>query len=135
MKPDHACHHCGGELPVPLIVNGRPRLYCSENCRKRATDDRKRASCRQCGKVLSAGSAWNGPGHGHQLCRSCEGKRRLAENEEKLVLVERMYKAGASYQEIAIALGWSPTSKPGELVRQLRQQGRIGYRKPSYAQH
>jgi hypothetical protein len=35
--PDVVCEHCGAEVVQPAVVRGRPRVFCSERCRRDAS--------------------------------------------------------------------------------------------------
>ena len=76
------CPICDAELPPPTGKRGRPRIYCSKECRDLAYRGRKstgtyeariqRANCRTCGKEF----CWSGPG-ARQFCYDpCRPARR-----------------------------------------------------------
>lgn len=119
------CQWCGDPL------SGRQRQWCSENCRKRACDDRMRAPCPECGEPMSVRSAYRHKGRSQMSCRACCRKREAAAQRARVEDVAEMYREGLSMREIAAELGYGPNSKPWE-VTEARRLGLIGYRNRGY---
>jgi hypothetical protein len=121
------CPWCGG--PVPLATR-RPRIYCSENCRKRAYEDRHRPACVDCGAILGCGVK---PGQSAR-CRDCYDAFRTWSHEVLLSIVEGCWHDGWRHREIAVGVGRDDhgASVSPELA-ELRKRGRIGYRRPGNA--
>jgi hypothetical protein len=115
---------------MPPVGLGRPRIYCSDNCQKRATEDRHRARCEDCGAVLGTGSRWDG----FRRCHPCDRAFRRWRHEVLLSIVEGCWHDGWLHREIAVGVGRDDhgTSVNPELA-ELRKRGRIGYRRPGNA--
>jgi hypothetical protein len=120
------CQRCGDPL------SGRQRMWCSENCRKRACDDRNRAACVDCGEPMGVRSAFAHNDRPNERCRGCEDAMRAAGHEATLMRVVDMYRRGMRMREIASALGWSEGSKPSKMIDEARKRGLIGYRHRGY---
>jgi hypothetical protein len=121
------CQRCGAV--VPDARNGQTRKWCSENCRKRAADDRARGRCVDCETPLAAGSAWTGG----TRCRPCYDQREAAAYEERLQNFVAMYNEGMPLREIARRLGWGENSRPPYLT-DAHRRGLIGYRHRGYGE-
>lgn len=116
------CLRCGE--PVPHGA----RKWCSENCRKRASDERHRGQCIDCGAALGSRSGWTNiakPTKGR--CVACDHREKAQRRRERIELVARLYNDGKKYREIAQALGYGANSLPPEVV-EARKAGLIGRR-------
>jgi hypothetical protein len=116
------CERCS--VPIPEGTRGQTRRFCSDNCVKRACEDRKRGTCEDCGATLGLGSEWRSD---WKRCIPCHKKHGAVTRRARLEAVAEMYNAGASHREIASALGYGPNSSPPELT-EARRAGLIGYR-------
>lgn len=105
-----ACQRCGGPL------TGRQKQWCSDNCRKRACDNRARGLCIDCGDPLGPRSAWVGT----ERCRPCRFKREAAAHRLRVEDVAEMYREGMSMREIARTLGYGDNSNPHEITEAFR---------------
>lgn len=67
----------------------------------------------------------------HERCRACHLASQARSHAERLDTIEHLYNAGTPLRDIAAALGvkWSP-GVLGRDFRELRDQGRIGWRLP-----
>lgn len=110
------CARCGKELI------GRQTRWCSDNCRK----DGVHGVCEVCGGETH---------HVHvaAVCATCNHAIRTNGKTLRLEAVARWYNEGLTVREIALKLGYSPNSKPGEIT-EARQAGLIThYRYQAYA--
>lgn len=120
---ERVCKNCKGPLPEPARGQpGRPRQYCSENCRKRLWEWEHRTPCVVCGELV-----WSG-----DYCPEHAANRRG--HALRLQQIEEMYNAGVAVREISRVLGLSRTSILGREFAELRRAGRIGYRYKAYAE-
>lgn len=128
-----SCPRCGTFIPSKSKGQpGRARIWCSENCRKRALDDEKRAVCEDCGTVLGTGSGFNGANK-PKTCRKCLHKRVGTARRAQVEAVAAMYNEGLTMREIAKELGYGPRSIPGVQLREARRLGLITtYRYKAY---
>jgi hypothetical protein len=127
-----ACEGCGAELPPEPTRPGPKRKWCSDHCRKRTWDDRSRATCIDCGAKMAARSGWPHRGASQARCQACGRAHRRARRDAEVRRVAILYNQGASYKEIAAALGYRETSVPSMLLREARKLGLIGYRNRGY---
>lgn len=117
---------CTNEVPPQLRKAGAPKRYCSDNCRKRACDERHRARCIDCNKPLAPRSGWPAE-HPNDRCRACHREREAKAHRARLEDVAAMFNEGMSMAEIASELGYGPGVMPKEVTL-ARQAGLIGYR-------
>jgi DNA-binding CsgD family transcriptional regulator len=110
------CERCSA--PIPAGKN-RGTRYCSDNCRKRACDDRKRAPCIDCGTPMGCRTAWsnNCDPAPRERCMACHRKREKAAHAARLEHVAAMYREGMTMREIARALGYGPNTTAGEVTK------------------
>lgn len=128
------CERCGAPVtPKDPSAPGYQARFCSENCRKRACDERNRATCAGCGADMGPRSGWKDRNRPRLHCLSCENDRRRAIHDARVERAAALYNAGKSHQEIAEAFGYGENSTPGVLIRDARRRGLIGYRNRGYA--
>lgn len=114
------CARCGASLPdKPAGHPGRPRKWCSDNCRKRAWENENdRAPCADCGELMGTRSR-----NRSERCRTCHDRREAAARRARLEDVAEMYRSGMPCREMAEQMGWSRTSDVGVLVNAARKAG------------
>jgi len=116
------CQRCGEEIPPTESRRGQyNRKWCSETCRKRACAERHRRPCPDCGEPMAEGSAWSSS-EPRERCESCHLKREAMAWQARLEDVAAMYNEGMTLSEIAVMLGYKPTSHPPEITY-ARQAG------------
>lgn len=123
----HVCVGCGGTF------EGRARLYCNPNCRRRTWDREKyRRPCPKCGADMDARP-------GRYRCRACYVAELHAGREARLEVIAAMYKAGVPLREIGALFGRKPdkwgsgSASMGPELDELRKRGLIGYRHGGWA--
>lgn len=125
-KYERTCGRCEREFTAAKAT----ARYCSENCRKRACDDRRRASCAECGRPLSAGSA-NHYDRPFKLCTDCSATARRAKMAARDRQFEEWWAAGLTLQDIADRMGWSREHVGMEFDRARTRGADLPYRRPN----
>lgn len=127
------CQACGGPLPPRKRAAGRATKWCSQRCRRRQYE----GVCKHCGKPTSGAS---GPGKAPEVCRSCNSAiekpgptARTAAARPRRLLIQEMWRAGASAKAIAAALGTTEATVSCEIVRMRRSGWDMPYRREGMA--
>lgn len=116
------CPTCGG--PTPLGKSGKPRKWCSDECRRSFYSQ----PCPGCGRPMS-GSDGNGP-NAPKLCLTCNGERSGDMEKQRWAtysatrdrrIIELMTE-NATNSEIGLALGYTAGSV-GQFIVRLRRKG------------
>lgn len=109
-----ACVYCGAQLPPRAEKGGKPRKWCSRRCKD---IDKYTDECPSCDgrKRITA-----------KHCMGCKGpsEAQAAAARESRELVERMWLAGSSKDEIADALG-TTRKAVGSRLRRYRNAGAV----------
>ena len=116
------CAHCGESFTPATSGRGKSRRYCSENCRKRFCENRKRATCLDCDTELGLGSAWRN----RVRCQACEATRKRAGRDARWHQIEKWWAEGLTFPEICARLGWAK----GTLGSQLHRMREAGFDVP-----
>lgn len=109
------------EVAEGLPGGGLRRRFCSDNCRKRACEDRYRAACADCGGPMGKGSAWPSKEQPSR-CKACQFRAWDRDRNEFGRLVEGLWAEGLPLREIAKRLGISENHLAVETDR-LRAEG------------
>lgn len=121
------CEREGCDEPLEYAGVGRRPKYHSENCRKRACDDRHRKVCPSCGGLMAVRSGWSNkePERPSAMCRACydaaERERVAARDAE----IARMWAEGKTLREIGEHFGWPKTQVCAELYGRLPERGNV----------
>jgi hypothetical protein len=111
------CAGCDKPLPPPSPRGGRPRKWCSDECRRRGWDRENVNVLCACGKRIEASKVRQGT----TRCRECflaAEERRIRERADRIAV---MWADGASWKAIAVALGWKPGRMAVEFNRIRRR--------------
>jgi hypothetical protein len=119
------CVRCGKQFVGSTHGNAKNE-YCSGNCRKRACEDRHRASCVDCGERLHAGSAWPSDDRLNRRCRECHLEKLYLDHRWRDKLIEEWWNEGLSMPEICDRLGWSV----GHFAMEMNRLREAGYNLP-----
>jgi DNA-binding CsgD family transcriptional regulator len=107
------------------VLTGRQRAWCSDGCRKRAHEQARRAMCPNCGDPMGVGSGY--PKEPPKQCRKCTDADRAEAHERHVQEVARLYNLGLTVKEIALELGFGPSSSPPAMT-EAHRRGLISYR-------
>jgi hypothetical protein len=124
------CAGCDQPVPPPSPRGGRPRKWCSDECRRRAWDRENVVLFCACGMRIDPPSVRQGT----TQCRRCflaAEERRVRERAERFAA---MWADGRSLNEIADEFGWTRGHLSMEFNR-IRQRwpGLLPYRYARYA--
>lgn len=108
------CKGCTKELPprAPGTV-GRTRLWCSDNCRKRAHEREVVARCPDCSKGMPRGFV----SHGYSRCVECHRAADRRWFEARAGIIADLWEDGAKCSTIAEAFDWTTTQLGVEMAR------------------
>lgn len=112
------CAGCENEVPPKAPGSpGRPRKWCSENCRKRAHENEIVGACKDCGRGMPRRWVYDE----RQRCRECylaSSERRM---EARAQIIADMWQDGLLIREIADAMGWEMSHMQVEFDRIRRR--------------
>lgn len=103
--------------PTKVALHEQKRRAAKERWHR----DHYHGVCQECGGDTSARVV--------DRCQECRRKDDQARHDALLDEIERLYNAGVSLRDIAVAVGHKPSAGAlGRELRELRATGRIGYR-------